>query len=153
MFRQLFSRHSARLLPIFCLPLVPALALPAAAQEANTGRFTTAEEVRPVLDITRTSWVAIGEYDGNDWLYVTQVMSWRCGLEEMRVSVNDAPAEIWPLIDCHVETNAPNAIHSDDPTPARRFPLDHVQKVRVELTLDDGTTMAQAFERKGVKIN
>ncbi|MBB94602.1 MAG: hypothetical protein CML68_08375 [Rhodobacteraceae bacterium] len=126
---------------------------PALAQEVNTGRFTTAEEVRPILEATRGSWVAVREYDGQDWLYVTQIMSWRCGLQSMRVAINGGQMQVWPLIPCHLGNQNPNSINSDDTLPAVSLPLGAIETVQVELTLDDGSVIGDSFDRAAVKMN
>lgn len=128
----------------------PAPALPyEAEQQVATGRFLTALEVKPILAATRSSWIAIREYDGQDLVYVTHVWSWRCGLVAMHVGLNGAEPEPWPLPECHEDTNAPAAILDGDGLPYRAFPLGSIDSVTVELIYDDLTTERVTFNRQG----
>ena len=126
-------------------------ALSAEPQEP-TGRFTTAVEVRPILDVTRGSWVAVRDWDGQDLVYVTHLWSWRCGLAAVHLGVNGAPAEAWPLPDCHEDTAQPNAILDGDGLPYRAFPGGSVETLSVEITFDDLSTDSAVFERRAVLI-
>lgn len=127
-------------------------ASPSRSPEAQepTGRFTTATEVRPILTATRPNWVAVREYDGQDLVYVTQIMAWRCGLVALRFAVNDAPLADWPLPPCHLDSPTPNALTPEDGLPYRAFPLGSVRTVTVELIYDDLSTDAAAFVRRNV---
>jgi hypothetical protein len=117
-----------------------------------TGRFTTATEVRPILTATKTSWVGVREYDGQDLVYVTQILAWRCGLAGLRVAINDAPLADWPLPPCHLDTPAPNAILPEDGLPYRAFPFGSVKTITVELIYDDLSSDAAVFLRPMVMI-
>ena len=92
------------------------------------------------------------EYGGKDLLYVTHLWSWRCGLLEMRVGLNGAVPEIWPLPPCHLDQAAPAAILESDGLPYREFGLRSVQIIEVMLTYDDLTTVSVRFNRGGVVI-
>lgn len=121
-----------------------------AEDQTPTGRFLTATEVKLILTATKANWIAIREWDGQDLVYVTQIWSWRCGLLRMEVALNDAPAEIWELPDCHDDTAQPAAILDSDGLPFRAFGLGEIRQVTVTLTYDDLTTDSATFERQDV---
>lgn len=135
-------------------PGKPAAAPPAPARppepQVNTGRFLTALEVRPILTATRPQWIAVREFDGQDLLYFTHLLSWRCGLWEIRYGLNGAPAATpLPLEPCHEDTASPGAL--TDTTGAYPIyitaPLGSIARVDVEIVYDDGTTDANVYER------
>ena len=101
--------------PTFNMAVVPQ-GLTADPQQAD-GTYTSAAEVKPILTATRANWVVLREYEGKDWLYVTHLWSWRCGLKAIAIALNDEPMQNWPLPKCHTETAAPNALLPDDGLP------------------------------------
>lgn len=124
------------------------------AQEAEdqtpTGRFLTAGEVKPILSATVGSWIAVREYEGQDLLYFTHLLSWRCGLYELRYRVNSDEAALWPLPACD-ESYTPGLI----PEGAEIYltlPLGSVERVEIELLYDDLSTDVTAFERGAILI-
>lgn len=125
---------------------------PAFAPEPQvaTGQFTTALEVKPILQATRASWVAVREYEGRDLVYLTHLLSWRCGLHEIRYAINDGPMQVWPMPPCHEGTAQPNALTPEDGLPYVVFPLGAVQSLSVELLFDDLDTASARFERPQV---
>ena len=106
-----------------------AIALLAAGQAAAQG-FTTAAEVKPILEATRANWIAVREWDGNDLIYFTHLESWRCGLSEVRYAVNGGVEQIWPMDPCFEDTAQPNAIAADR-LPYTVLPLKSVESVTV----------------------
>ncbi|MCB1332361.1 MAG: hypothetical protein KDK26_01600 [Roseivivax sp.] len=118
--------------------------------QVPTGQFTTAVEVRPILQATRANWIAVREYEGKDLLYVTHLMSWRCGLAQLRLSINGGPFQDWALPPCHMGTNAPNAITENDGPIYIEGPLGAVQSVVVEITYDDLQVETAEFTRPQV---
>jgi hypothetical protein len=126
--------------------LLAALASPVSAQN-----FTTAAEVRPILGATKGSWVAIREYDGKDLLYFTQLESWRCGLSQIRFSVNSNAAQrVWETEPCYEGTAQPNAIKAEGRVPYIELPLGMVETVSVVVIYDDGTEERGDFTRQQV---
>ena len=121
-----------------------------AEPQAPTGRFTTATEVKPILGMTRANWVAVREYGGQDLIYFTHLLAWRCGLHEIRFSVNEGAMQVWDMPACLEETNAPNAIDTDQGLPYIARPLGSVTALRVELLYDDMTTETASFERSDI---
>ena len=121
-----------------------------AEPQQPTGKFTTATEVKPILGVTKASWVAVREYEGQDLFYVTHLLSWRCGLHEMRYSINGAPLEAWPMPPCHEETAYPNAIGPDDGLPFAEYPLGSIETIAIEVLYDDLSTDGATFNRDAV---
>lgn len=123
------------------------------ATAAASQNFTTAAEVRPILQATKPNWVAVRDYDGQDWLYFTQILSWRCGLSDIWFSVNDGPEERLVMEECHVDTNAPNTMRSERLEQfLRTYPPGSVRSVAIRLVLDDGTEDSAEYDRKAVEI-
>ncbi|WP_425099484.1 hypothetical protein [Tropicibacter sp. S64] len=123
-----------------------------AESQVPTGKFTTATEVRPILDATRANWVAVREYDGKDLVYLTHLLSWRCGLVAIQVGLNGGPLEDWPMEECHEGTGSPNALTGDATLIYHSYPPSSVQTITVEITYDDLTADTATFDRNGAMI-
>ncbi|QFT59308.1 hypothetical protein FIU94_10770 [Sulfitobacter sp. THAF37] len=134
--------------PQFNMAVVPAGLV--AESQVPSGKFTTAAEVKPILNATRGNWVALREYDGKDLLYVTHLWSWRCGLSALAISVNDEPMQNWPLPPCHGDTATPNAILEADGLPYLSLRGGGVARVTVQIVYDDLSMDAQTFQRAQV---
>ncbi|MBZ4022630.1 hypothetical protein CKO11_09185 [Rhodobacter sp. TJ_12] len=131
---------------ILLTALIGGLGLAGAAQAQQ---FTTAAEVRPILAATKGQWVAVREYDGQDLIYFTQLLSWRCGLSQIFYGLNDAPPTTPFFMEmCYEGTPAPNAIETDAIYIAQ--PLGSVQNIRLRLVYDDGTEEEAIFARPQV---
>ncbi len=131
------------------LALIPlALAAPALAQS-----FTTAAEVRPILDLTRAQWIGVREYEGQDLLYFTHLESWRCGLESVAFGLNgDAATQAYDLPPCDEAAANPNALDLENHLPFIALPAKSVGSVKIMLTYDDGTTDEAEYERGAILI-
>lgn len=132
----------------FNMAVVPAGLV--AEPQVPSGGFTTAVEVKPILDATKGSWVAVREYDGKDLLYITHLWSWRCGLAAVAISVNDEPMQNWPLPACHAQTATPNAILQEDGLPYLSMRLGSVEKITIQVVYDDLTMDIARFQRSKV---
>ncbi|MDU8912888.1 hypothetical protein [Aestuariicoccus sp. MJ-SS9] len=118
-----------------------------AEPQVPTGQFTTAVEIKPILTMTQSNWVAVRDFNGQDLVYFSHLLSWRCGLLRLRWGVNDGPLQDWPLPPCYEGTNAPNAIKTEDGLPYVAQPAGSVQSVTIEITYDDLEVQTARFER------
>lgn len=92
---------------------------------------------KPILEMTEANWIALRDFNGQQLVYFTHLESWRCGIAQVRYSVNsDALDQVWQLQPCDQQN--PNAVTTDKPYIA--FPGGSVQSVAVQLTYRDGTT-------------
>jgi hypothetical protein len=119
-----------------------------------TAKYTTATKVRPILSMTKSNWVAVREFDGQDLVYFTHILAWRCGLWEIRYGINGDPADtVFEMEKCNDEYAQPNAmIDIENNFPYLRFPMKSVGSVIVEITFDDGTTDFTRANRGDVLI-
>lgn len=132
------------------MAVVPAGLVP--EPQVPTGTFTTATEVRPILQATKGNWVAVREFNGQDLLYVTHLWAWRCGLAALAISVNDEPMQNWPLPPCHADSATPNAILDSDGLPYLTLRLGSVEKIEVQIVYDDLTMERASWARAEVKM-
>lgn len=123
-----------------------------AEPQVATGKFTSALEVKPILNATRGNWIGVREWEGQDLIYVTHLWAWRCGLLQMEVSVNGAGYEIWPMPPCHMDIATPNAIRENDGLPYRAYRLKSVIEVSVRVTYDDLTMQEAGFPRGAILL-
>jgi hypothetical protein len=134
----------------FNMTVVPAGLV--ADPQTPTGKFTTAVEVKPILNATKGNWVAVREYNGSDLLYVTHLWGWRCGLSAMAISVNNEPMQNWPLPPCHMKYTTPNAILEEDGQPYLKMRLGAVETIEIQIVYDDLSMDSARFERGNVLI-
>ncbi|WP_386627267.1 hypothetical protein [Sulfitobacter geojensis] len=134
----------------FNMAVVPAGLV--AEPQIPSGKFTTAAEVKPILNATKGNWVAVREFDGQDLLYVTHLWSWRCGLKAMAISVNGETMQNWPLPPCHDQFATPNAVLPEDGAPYLTLRLGSVQSITLQIVYDDLSLDVASFARGDVLI-
>ncbi|WP_319826493.1 hypothetical protein [Thalassovita sp.] len=130
-------------------PVAPSAPAPA---PPPSGQYTTAAEVRPIMEATRGQWIAVREYDGQDIIYFTQLLSWRCGLSAIRYSVNGGPMQQYPLPPCHEDMAQPNVLLDNEAMPIMGLPPKSVQTVDVEVFYDDTGIDSASYRRNQVLI-
>lgn len=126
------------------------LALMVAAGPAPAQSFITAAEVKPILGATKPTWIAVREFDGQDLLYFTNLLAWRCGVSAIRYAVNGGDLQPLEMEPCHADTAQPNALLMATVLPYVVQPLGSVATVTVEVTYDDGTIEQGDYERRAV---
>lgn len=113
--------------------------------------FTTAGEIRMILDATKGNWVAVREFDGNDLVYFTHLEAWRCGLDGVNYGVNSEVADqIWELETCYEDEPSPNVMKEEGRLPYITLPLNSVKTLIIELMYDDGETDVVTYERSKI---
>lgn len=113
-------------------------------------QMVDAAQIRPILTMTKNSWVAVREWEGQDLIYFTHLESWRCGLTSVTYTINDAPEpKTWKLAPCD-ESN-PMAI-PDGHLVYTDFPLGSIETLRIDITYDDDTTDTETYARKAIQI-
>ncbi|MFY0617958.1 hypothetical protein [Shimia sp.] len=121
----------------------------AAEDQTPTGKFLTATEVRPILEATQANWIGVREFDGRDLVYFTHLVSWRCGLYEVRYQINGGPEQLFPISECPSDIVSAMAIPED----AQVFiteALGSVKTVDVTVLYDDLGTASATFARAEV---
>lgn len=125
-----------------------ALALPAAAQD-----FTTSAGVKPILELIKGNWVAVRPYEGQDLLYFSTLLVYRCGIQQISFSYNGGPFQPLQHEPCHWGDADPMALKMETHLPYVVAPLDSLQSIAVQLDFDDGSVMSQSYERATIQIN
>lgn len=125
--------------------LLAILAGPGQAQN-----FTTQAEVQPILEMTRANWIGIGTATGQDLLYFSHVLSWRCGMSEIRYAVNDGAVKVLDMEPCYHDITSPNSIRE---LPFVSHPLNSLETVMVELEFPDGQVLSETYPRSAIRID
>ncbi len=117
--------------------LLAALNTPAAAQQS---RVMPLDQVKNILDMTKDSWIAYRDFNGRQLIYFTQILSWHCGMKEIRYSLNSTELDQrFPVPACN--ELLPNNIGQDDKIYLSGK-LGSVESLAVQLVFDDDTTTA-----------
>ncbi len=121
--------------------------------QTPSGKFTTAAEVGPILQMTQGNWAAVREYDGKDLVYWSHIFSWRCGLKGAKYSINDAPLQDLPMPDCHMKYSQPNSILNEEALMTfHTHELGSIKSVRIDVLLDNLTTQSVTLLRENILI-
>ena len=122
-----------------------------AEDQTPTGKFLTAGEVKPILTATKSSWIGVREFDGQDLVYFTHLVSWRCGLYEVKYAINGGDMQTFEIDECPPDIANAMAIPEDAEVYIVRE-LGSVETVDVEILYDDLSTDAARDDRAAVKM-
>jgi len=115
-------------------------------------QMVDAAQIRPILDATKNNWVAVREWGGQDLVYFTHLLTWRCGLTKIQYSINSMAADMnWPFVPCDETSSNPMAL-PDDQKIYGNFALNSVQSITVKITYDDGAQDTVTFQRAAIQI-
>ncbi len=92
---------------------------------------------KQILPMVSDSWVAFRDYDGKQWIYFTTLVTYHCGLSEIRYSIDsDALDKRFPLPAC--DRQRPNAIDPVENPPYLTFRRGSARQVMVQVVFSDG---------------
>ena len=102
----------------------------------TTSSGHTAGQEKQILQMTTNSWVAFRNYNGRQLIYFTHLESWKCGIKQVRYSINSENLDrIYTLQPC--DPANPNAVTTNKPYIS--LPLGTAQTIAVQLTYQDGS--------------
>lgn len=103
---------------------------------AQQSRVMPLKEVKNILELTNNSWIAFRDFNGRQLIYFSHIISWRCGVKELRYSLNGKALDrTFPLPDC--DQLNPNSVKTDNIYLSEK--LNSVSTIAVQLLFDDGT--------------
>ena len=103
---------------------------------SSPAQAQTAQQIRTMLDATTKNWVAFRNYDGSQLIYLTQLVTMKCGLKEVRFSLNSPALDhTFELPECNWQV--PFNVGSDT-IPYLSMPLNTAQTISVQVTYADG---------------
>jgi hypothetical protein len=93
---------------------------------------------RQIVPLIKANWVALRNYAGRQFIYFSNLLAYRCGLNEIRYSVNsDALDRVFPLPPCNPAQ--PQAIDAVRYPPFVTLAPGTAKQVTVQATFKDGS--------------
>lgn len=133
------------------LPILLTLALGSPAFGAN---FTTAAEVKPILQATKANWIAVRLYEGRDLLYFTNLLAWRCGVAKIEYAVNGGDMIEFKAEPCYLDEAQPNALKVDALDAILvSYPPQTIENIDLRVTFGDETIEDASYARDAIQID
>lgn len=133
------------------LPIALGFAMISPAYGEN---FTTAAEVKPILQATKANWIAVRLYDGRDLLYFTNLLAWRCGVSKIEYAVNGADMATFNAEPCYLDEPQPNALKVEGLDAILvAYPPETIETIDVKVIFGDNTVEEARYTRAEVQIN
>ncbi len=130
------------------LTLAVSAGLPALAQPTD---FTTPEGAAFIHQQIAAGVLGFSEQGDSDLIYFTQLLAWRCGVQEVHYGFNDdLPVNRLPLEPCHRDLANPNTMKETRAGPYPLFitvPKGSAQQVRLRVIYEDGHSASFVAER------
>ncbi|MHA1523418.1 MAG: hypothetical protein ACTSY1_03310 [Alphaproteobacteria bacterium] len=103
----------------------------AAAQSSLAG------QEKKIVPMIKANWIAFRNFNGKQLIYFTLLQSYRCGLKEIRYSLNSDALDLrFPLGPC--DPQRPNAIDTEKFPPYITLPLGAAKSAHVQVIFTDG---------------
>lgn len=100
----------------------------------STAHAMPPEQIKPVLNMTKNSWISFRDFNGKQLIYFTHLESYTCGIKQVRYSINsDALDQTWELQPC--DPNNPLKITKE--LIYLTLPLGTAKSIAVKLTFTD----------------
>ncbi len=94
------------------------------------------EQIKQILNMTKSSWVSFRDFNGKQLIYFTHLESYTCGIKTVRYSINsDALDQTWELQPCDAQN--PNVVTKD--IVYLTLPPGRAKSIAVQLTFADGS--------------
>jgi len=94
------------------------------------------KQMKPILNMTKNSWVSFRDFNGKQLIYFTHLESYKCGIKSVHYSINsDKLDEVWELEACNPKN--PLAVTKDDIYLS--LPLNTAKSISVKLIFSDGS--------------
>lgn len=123
---------------ILAVIIVVSIQLPAHAQQ---DRVPPVDLYKTMVEANKASgWVAFRDFDGQQWVYFTPLVTLHCRLTEIRYSINSQDLDQrFPLPDCHPALPFSLPPDAGPEAIALTLPLGTAEKVAVQIVFDDNT--------------
>ncbi len=119
---------------------------------AQADLFTDYTQAKPVLNAIKGDWVAVREYDGQDLLYFTVLLTYRCAISQIRFSYNNGPLTAWDPEPCYWDEKTPYAQKMETHLPYAVAPLGALEAITVDLLFEDGSNLSHSYDRRSILI-
>ncbi|MEM8702899.1 MAG: hypothetical protein AAGF82_13835 [Pseudomonadota bacterium] len=120
--------------------------LPDAVADKAKAQGMPPEQIKQILDMTKTNWVSFRDWEGQQLIYFTHLEAWKCGIDYVFFGLNGAPLDqMWELDTCNPDN--PNAVLKDK--PYIELPAGSTQSISVQLIYPDGSkSPVETFQYK-----
>ncbi|MFV2035821.1 MAG: hypothetical protein ACC631_12080 [Halocynthiibacter sp.] len=135
--KRILARLGVMITGVAAALAIVALMGSASAQSGLLGQEKT------IVPLIKPSWISFRNYNGRQLIYFTMLQTYRCGLREIRYSLNSEDLDRrFALPPC--DPQRPNAIDAEKYPPYISLPMGAVQSAAVQVTFADGSASAVA---------
>lgn len=124
--------------------ILAALMLATVVSTSLTSHSFAAGQEKQILQATKDNWVSFRDYNGRQLIYFTHLEAWKCGITEVRFSINsDALDQIYELQACGETPDNAVTVHN----PYIVLHLNTAQSISVQITYEDGSKSEVVHKR------